>query len=116
MKIGLAKMYFTAPLGVYEEERISGNDLEVSILMDVDVREKAYLHDNLEGTVDYTHCHKICASILEKPIHLLEYAAFAIAKATKEISPRIHIVHVKITKLHPPLAVQGAQTYVEVVL
>ncbi len=116
MKIGIAKMQFSAPLGVYEEERANGNDLEISIHMDVDVREKAYLHDRLEGTVDYAICHQICSKILEKPIQLLEYAAFAIAKATKEISPRIHSVHVKITKTHPPIDVQGVHTYVEVVL
>lgn len=116
MKIGIAKMHFRAPLGVYDEERANGNDLEVSIVMDVDVREKAYLLDSLEGTVDYAICHHICAKILSKPVHLLEYAAFTIAKATKEVSPRIHSVQVKITKLHPPLAIDGGQTYVEVVL
>lgn len=103
MKIALKQMHFEAFVGIFEEEKISKNNILVDIEMLVDVQEKAFIEDNIEGTVDYYTCYNMTKSIFDKPINLLENAAYTIAKRVKNIDLNIHQITVTVSKLKPSL-------------
>ena len=101
-KIELTGMHFFARHGVYEQERIEGNDFTVDFSCETDMGA-ASESDNLNDTVDYQVIHKIIAEEMEIPSALLEHVAGRILRRIRAEIPRLHHASVSISKMNPPL-------------
>ncbi len=108
--IGLEGMRFHALIGFHPEEKILGNEIEVSIYVTVIANEA---EDTLEKTLDYVSVYEKVKMILSEPMNLLESAANKIQLAIAALSDDVMKVRVRITKLHPPIAGQIEKVYVE---
>lgn len=101
-KIILRKARFHAYHGVAEQERIVGNDYEVSIEADSDMT-RAMQTDNLEHTVNYADLYQLIAEEMQKPSRLLEHVAGRICQRLFDAFPSIMCINLEIIKRNPPM-------------
>jgi len=101
-KIELKGMRFFARHGVYEAERIEGNDFIVDFSGETDLNA-ASESDDLNDTVDYQKIQRIIASEMEVPSSLLEHVAGRIIRRLQVEIPQLLHVSVSISKMNPPL-------------
>jgi dihydroneopterin aldolase len=88
--------------GCLEEEGILGGNYIVDVRIETDFEEAA-LKDDLTKTVDYVDVYKIVKQQMSMRSKLIEHAADRIASELLQQISRIEKVHVKITKLNPPV-------------
>ena len=100
--ITLHSMRFHAYHGVLPQERLVGNDYEVTVVMDVDI-SKAALSDNVADTVNYAEVYEVIQKVMSEPCHLLERVAWSISEALLSRFRSLDAVEVSITKLNPPM-------------
>lgn len=100
--IVLEKLQFKAYHGYYDEEREKGNHFEVTVTIHTDF-ESAASHDDLEGTVDYSHVYKIVREQMQEPSRLLEHVAFRIVSKLLEEITEISQAKVSLSKLNAPI-------------
>lgn len=98
LTVSLHGIKLHAPIGLYPEEKIEGNDFEI----DVDVFLATDGHADLPF-VDYALIYQIVMDAFGQDGELLETFAKAIHAATKEKFALAQRVKVAIRKLHPPL-------------
>ncbi|MFC2083261.1 dihydroneopterin aldolase [Candidatus Bipolaricaulota bacterium] len=85
--------------GVYEEERIAGNEFSIDVELEGDLT-KAIETDQVEDTVDIDHVVALVQDInRQNQFHLIESLADAIARATLQRFPILSRVVVRVTKL-----------------
>ena len=101
-KILLEGLGFYAYHGVHPEERINGQQYELSLTLETDI-SKAIQSDSLNDTVDYSHVFQIVESEMAIPSNLLEHVAGRIVKRLHLTFSEIVSTEIKITKLQPPL-------------
>jgi dihydroneopterin aldolase len=109
--IGLEGMRFHALIGFHPEEKILGNEIEVSIY--VTVNSRALTEDELEETLDYVKMHEQVKMILEEKMNLLETACNKIQLAIAALSVDVLKVKVCVAKIHPPIAGRIEKIFVE---
>jgi len=103
--VSLTGMQFRALHGFYEEEKQTGGDFEVDLLIDfkwdVDIAEK----DQLGETINYEALYLFCQSEMKKPTKLIETVAFRIMERIKNHfgDEKVTGVRIHLKKLHPPL-------------
>jgi 7,8-dihydroneopterin aldolase/epimerase/oxygenase len=103
---------FYAYHGALEDEQNLGGKFELDVDMHCDFAAAAKT-DSLEKTVDYQKVYAfIRETVLSRKYYLLETLAQTIARGILKSFPRVHIVHVRIRKPHPP--VKGVVDFVEV--
>ncbi len=98
LTISLHGIKLHAKVGLYAEEKITGNDFEI----DVD----AFVHaDSTEAFlfIDYSIIHNIVVDAFQQPGELLEQFVKLIHTAVKQKFPEAEKVKVAIRKLRPPL-------------
>ena len=101
LTIQLNNLIFHAYHGLYEEEKIIGNDFEVN--MDVTFNElKKITH--IHETVDYVKIHGIIKKVMENPTPLIETVVQEMVDQIKLFDPKIVSVMVNIKKLNPAIA------------
>jgi len=94
--VSLHKIKIHAPIGVYKEEKILGNDFEI----DVDIA----LPDTQPWPfADYTVIQKTVRRVLQQPGQLLETFVQQIHASLKENFPFSLKIKVTIRKLNPPM-------------
>ena len=81
--------------GVLEQERLVGNEFDVTVVFDYDA-SKAVLSDNIFSAISYTEVIDVIRRTMQTPSSLLEHVAF----------PSILSITVSITKIAPPIPVQ----------
>ena len=113
--ITLHRMRFHAYHGVLPQERLVGNDYEVTVVMDVDI-SKAALSDNVADTVNYAEVYEVIQKVMLEPCHLLERVAWRISEALFSRFSSLGAVEVSITKLNPPMGAdcEGAEVKIKV--
>lgn len=102
----LKGLHFHAPHGYHKEERISGNDFEVDLIISGPLR-KAGETDNISDTVDYQKIEHAVSTVMQGPsVQLIESLAYKIGE--KIFSEHIEIATLKVAvrKLNPPLEIQ----------
>lgn len=87
-----------APIGLYPEEKITGNDFEI----DIDIRVLNEGQAELPFW-DYSIIYGIVSGIFRPPGDLLESYVADIHRVLKEEFPQADTVRVAIRKLQPPL-------------
>lgn len=113
-KISLKGIQIKGPIGIYEEEKLNGNDLSIDVNVYTDF-EKAGKLDDVTYTIDYEQVYKIVERIALTPQNLLESAAYKIGKEILKSFKRVTKVEVSIEKLNPPISgkSQSAGVWIE---
>lgn len=92
-------------LGVYEEERASGQNIKVNLALELDLR-KAGQSDDLQDTVDYAKISKLVQDCAQAKEYLLvEHLAEEIAQ--KILSDFVSISGLKIRVFKPTIITAG---------
>jgi dihydroneopterin aldolase len=99
--IQLHNLRFFGYHGLYEEEKILGNEFELNIWMKVKVSEekKVSIHD----TINYTTVYELLKEIFNQREELLETICINISNAIKDKFPELKKLSIQIVKLHPPI-------------
>lgn len=101
MTVSLYKCRFFARHGVMPQERLSGNEFEVSISVRYSVSGPN--DDNLESTVSYADLYELATKEMDTPCQLLETVARRIADSIELTWPWAEELNVEICKLTPPI-------------
>ena len=109
--ISLKGMKFKAPVGVYEEEKLNKNDIEIDVSVKVNTR-KANSSDDLNETVDYQSLFDISKKVVLQVSNLLESISERIISQILEEHPPVKRVKIKVRKLNPPI--EGECSFSEV--
>jgi 7,8-dihydroneopterin aldolase/epimerase/oxygenase len=102
--------------GCFAHERQYGQLFEIDLDLTADLSEAA-ASDDLAKAIDYGKVVAVTRKIFcGAPRHLVEAAAFDIARALLEAFPRLQAVSVKVGKLAPPIPakLRGAGVEIEV--
>lgn len=101
--------------GVFPQERIVGNDFEVSLSVEIepDQMDRAALEDNATLTVSYADLAEIISNIMADPADLLETVALRIRNAVTCSFPQVVAGKIKVAKITPPIPVAMARAAVE---
>lgn len=91
--------------GVLEQERIVGNEFDVTVVFSYDA-SKAILSDNVYSAISYAEVIAVVKRTMQTPSALLEHAAGQVIDALATAFPSIISVTVSITKIAPPIPVQ----------
>ena len=90
-------------VGLYEEEKRTGNDFLVDISYDAPY-EAAAGSDALADAVNYGEICNVVEESFRTPCNLLEQVATRTVSAIKERFPQISELSVTVTKLRPPVS------------
>lgn len=112
--IHIKELRLSARHGVLEQERLIGADFMVTIDAEVEVSEKAYAADDIEGTVSYAEIVETVRAQMDVTSNLLEHVAHRIASVLLDRFPRIQGVSVRIDKENPPCGVTASAIGVEI--
>lgn len=100
--------------GVPDAEQAIGHRYRVDLLMELDLRP-AGLSDDVTRTVDYGEAARRVVEIGTGPsVRLVETLAERIAAALLEHYALLQAVEVRVSKIHPPVAVQMEASRVEI--
>jgi 7,8-dihydroneopterin aldolase/epimerase/oxygenase len=95
-----------------EEARIGGNYI-VDVYMTLDFTEAAET-DNLQATVDYCRVYEIAKAEMAIRSKLLEHVCLRIHQRMRAEFPQLATLHVRVTKLVPPMNGDVERTSVEI--
>ncbi|SRR5579871_125305 len=99
--VHLHEVIMFANHGIYDAEKISGNNFEVNL--DVKFNEKKSKFDSIKNTVNYEALNEIVKECMNAPTPLLEKVCLAIIKKTIDQYPFAKEIKVSIFKLQPPI-------------
>jgi dihydroneopterin aldolase len=100
LTIHLHKLLFHSHHGFYEEERILGNEFEVTADVVVDTTEQV---THLRQTVNYITIYEAIKKRMQQSTPLLETVAQELALNIHKIDERIKSVSITIKKSSPPI-------------
>ncbi|MBR6446710.1 MAG: dihydroneopterin aldolase [Prevotella sp.] len=111
----LRNLRFHAYHGVLEQERIVGNDYEVSVRMSYDMR-RAIATDDVANALNYAEAYEIIKRVMMQPSRLIERVAWRIAKTLLDEFPMARNAEVTLVKLNPPMGADcdGAEVRIKV--
>lgn len=108
LTISLRGIRLHAPVGVYSEEHVLGNKLEVDVDVFVEAR-----HDGHWPFVDYTRLNKIVRDCFKTRYNTLEAYVQALHEQLRDEVPVAQKIRIGLKKYHPPMA--GEVDYAQVV-
>lgn len=100
--ICLRGLRFHAFHGVEAQERLTGNDYEIDLRVQVDVA-RAMVSDRVEDTVSYAEIYASVAAEMRKPANLVEHVAYRIGRSVMERWPCVTSLDIRLVKLNPPM-------------
>jgi len=100
LTIHLHKLLFHSFHGVFEEEKILGNQFEVDVDIEMDGREHI---TNLSQTVNYVAVYSCIKERMQLPTPLLETIAQDLIDAIHHMDEKILSVSITIKKTTPPI-------------
>jgi len=98
--IYLNNLHFHAYHGLFEEEKIIGNEFIVNVEIGLSNEQ---IIDELNQTIDYSMVYKIIQDNMNIPTPLLETLVSNISNAIYVYDNRIKEISIKIEKKHPPI-------------
>ncbi len=102
MTIELTGLRFHAFHGLYEGEKIVGNEFDVSLY--VSYCPKTEIINELSDTINYAVIYDLVKKRMQQRTDLLETIAMLIAEEIHLQFPQVQKVDISITKLQPPIA------------
>ena len=112
MTIALEGIRVHAYHGVYEEEKISGNEFVVDVYLKT-AELAATQTDRLEDTLDYAEVYKFIVKEMEQPVDLLEYLVSGMGKRLLAKYSVVQKARLRVSKLNPKGMTYCERTYVE---
>lgn len=103
--VQLHNLLFTSYHGIYEEEKILGNEYMVDI--SVEFQEKSEVIRHIQDTISYASIYEIVKERMSIPTQLLETVVMETGNEIHKEFPYIESIFISIKKMHPP--VQGMQ-------
>lgn len=100
--IYIRNLRFHAYHGVEAQERLTGNDYELDLRIQVDLSD-AMVSDDVTDTVNYAEVYCLAKREMKKPSNLVEHVAYRIGKVLMERWPNVRSINVRLTKLNPPM-------------
>lgn len=101
----LKGLHYHARHGYYKEERANGNDFEIDLIFNANLKQ-AGLHDDLNLTIDYVKAEKMVSEVMNGPsIKLIETLVEKIGTRLFAEFKNARKLTVKVRKLNPPLPV-----------
>jgi 7,8-dihydroneopterin aldolase/epimerase/oxygenase len=101
--IALEGMRFFAHHGVFESERIQGNDFEVDVWLDLG-EQVLPDSDRIEDALDYGKIYAATQRVMADPKNLLETLVNAIGRRLVVDFPTVVAIRVRVCKENPPVA------------
>jgi dihydroneopterin aldolase len=101
MTIELTALRFQAYHGLYPEEKVTGNEFEVELLVNYKPPEE--IITTLDATVNYARLYAIIKTEMQKPRALLETLAMEITEIIHASFPQVNKIDISIKKLYPPI-------------
>ena len=98
--IYLNNLHFHGYHGLFEEEKIIGNEFLVNVEIGLSNEQKI---DELNQTIDYSKVYEIIKDIMKTPTPLLETIVANISDAIYAYNKNIKEINIKIEKKHPPI-------------
>lgn len=102
-EIRLQDLKFFAYHGVFEYERLHGNEYTVDLKVRYNASEENLLSDNLSDTISYLELFEIVKREMETPRNLIETVAASIAKRIKTSFPKCSHIECTVKKSSPPI-------------
>ena len=103
--IHLNDLKFHSFHGLYEEEKILGNDFIINA--SVDFREELTIITSINDTINYINIYNIIEQRMEMPTPLLETVIMEMGNEIRKQFQQINSIKISIFKMHPP--VKGMQ-------
>lgn len=110
IKVQLHNLLFRAFHGIYEEERILGNEYCVNVILEF--YEKTEVIQHIDDTVDYSKVYDIIKSRMMIATPLLETVVMQTGNDIHREFPDLKTISVSIKKLNLPI--EGMQGLAEV--
>lgn len=101
MIIELKGLRFHAFHGLFPEEKETGNNFEVNLL--VSFVPNCAIIRNLDSTIDYARLYELLRVEMQKPRTLLETLAMEIAELIHSLFPEVRKIDISIRKDQPPI-------------
>ena len=101
LSIHLNNVSFFGYHGLYEEERIKGNQFIINATISYNPSGRV---DNIAETIDYASIYELIHQRMSTPTPLLETIVMDIAHRILSIYPLAEEVYISITKEKPPIA------------
>lgn len=111
-KIALQTMPFFAFVGVADFEKEVGNDFEVNIVLEAEIR-KAAQTDDVAHTVDYVEIYALVKKIMDTKVDLIETLVVRIGDTLLKTFPDVPWCSVRINKRSPKVGGPILMTWVE---
>lgn len=99
--ITLNNLQFYSHIGVYDQERIVGNDFRVDVK--VSFPADSFKSEDLTSTISYADIYAIVHEEMHIEHRLIETVCVKIAQKIKDISFSDCSISVKIAKISPPI-------------
>lgn len=99
--IRLEKLRFFSKIGLFEQERTVGNEFVVDLA--VKFNASCFEAEDVTTTINYERLFRIVADIMGREHKLIETVCVEIADALGILDQSIDMIHIKITKLVPPI-------------
>lgn len=112
-KINIEGIKLYAYHGCLKEESIIGGNYMIDVSMRCDFSEAA-LTDDLTKTIDYCSIYEICKTQMAIRSKLIEQVGQRIFDKIKTDFPQIFNLHVKVTKLIPPINGEVEKVSIEI--
>lgn len=109
----LNHLRFHARHGVMEQERVVGNDYDVSLRVACDI-EQAMRSDDVADTISYADLYTLVAQEMSVPSQLVERVAYRIGDRIFRRYPSVRGVDIKLLKLNPPMGADCEGAGVEI--
>lgn len=98
--IELKDCWFYSFHGLYEEERKTGGEFLVDVIVKTD---SAGVINSIDETINYSSVYKIVKTEMNQPRDLLETLTRSIAEKIHDTFPAVKQIEVCITKKNPPI-------------
>ena len=110
-KIKLAGLRFFSKIGVYEQERLVGNEFIVQVEIRIDA--SGFSEENLDSSISYAEIYEEVKAIMDKEWLLLETVAVNLKKTLLARWPIILGGEISILKVAPPIPGINGQCGIE---
>ncbi|MEO6188131.1 MAG: dihydroneopterin aldolase [Ginsengibacter sp.] len=101
IKVQLHELKFHAFHGIFEEEKILGNDYVVNA--SAEFHEAESVITSIHHTINYVEIYRIIKIRMEEPTPLLETLLMQIGNDIYKTFPEARSIHISIQKMHPPI-------------
>ncbi|MEO6673381.1 MAG: dihydroneopterin aldolase [Ginsengibacter sp.] len=99
--IHLHNLIFYAYHGIHEEEKILGNEFDLSA--DIQFHEEHEVITSIKQTINYVDVYKIIQQRMNIPSALLETVIMDIGIAIKKRYDNVRSISINLKKVHPPI-------------